>query len=82
MREVRQVLDEFQRERGLKKRLALSAMCLPRTDECRIYGLDVACWVREGLIDQIGVKNFSTEPFDIAWYRALPLARAFPCIPA
>ncbi len=81
MREVRQLLDEFQRERGLKKRLALSAMCLPRTDECRIYGLDVACWVREGLIDQIGVKNFSTEPFDIAWYKSITAGTGIPVYP-
>jgi len=75
MREVRQLLDAFERERGLKRHLALSAMCLETEADNRRFGLDVARWVREGLIDQIGIyrgaAHASGSPIDLGYYRRI-----------
>ena len=71
MREVRRLLDDFQRERGITHRLALSAMCLETEAENRQFGLDVARWVREGLIDQIGILQWPGSRIDLAWYQRI-----------
>jgi len=71
MREVRQLLDDFQQERGITQRLALSAMCLETEAENRQFGLDVARWVREGLIDQIGIVQWPGSRIDLAWYQRI-----------
>ncbi|MDD5704508.1 MAG: hypothetical protein PHR35_01180 [Kiritimatiellae bacterium] len=76
MREVRQLLDSFQREQGLQKRLALSAMCTGTEADNRMAGLDVPLWIREGLIDQIGIwdggaRGMSSQPMDVAYYRRI-----------
>jgi len=75
-REVRELLDQFRRERRLGKRLALSAMVLSTEFDNRRYGLDVARWVRQGLIGQLGICNgpaahTSGEPADLAWFRRI-----------
>jgi len=67
MREVRQLLDAFQRERGLAKRLALSMTCLETAADNRKFGIDVARWAREGLIDQLGVIQWPGAPIELDW---------------
>ncbi len=85
MREIRQLLDEFQKKCGLRRRLKLSAMCLETEADNRRFGLDVARWVREGLLDQIGVyrgsAHTSNQPIDLAWYRRITAGTGVPVHP-
>jgi hypothetical protein len=76
MREVRQLLDSFQKEQGLQKRLKLSAMCTGTEADNRMAGLDVPLWIREGLIDQIGIwdggsRGMPSQPMDVSYYRRI-----------
>lgn len=75
MRQVRELLDGFQKRRQLKQRLVLSAMCLGTEADNRKFGLDVARWVKEGLIDQIGVcpgaMHSSTNQIDVDYYKSV-----------
>lgn len=81
MREVRQLLDEFQRERGLTQRLALSTMCLASEAENRRFGLDIARWAREGLVDQIGALQWPGAPIDLTWLLRITAETGVPTYP-
>ena len=76
MRDIRRLLDETQRAQGRKARLELSATVVHTEEDNRKYGLDVAEWVKEGLVDRIGIfpKAFHTDtrkPIDMAWFRRI-----------
>lgn len=55
MRDVRKMMDEVQKEQGRKKRYELSATVLHTEADNRRQGLDVEQWIKEGLIDTIGI---------------------------
>jgi hypothetical protein len=73
MREVRRLLDAFRKRRRLRRRLTVSAMCFETESDNRAYGLDVARWAREGLVDHLGIfpaaAHTSGKPVDLAYYR-------------
>lgn len=85
MREVRHLLDDQQKRCGLRNQLKLSAMCLETEADNRMFGLDVARWVREGLLDQIGVyrasQHTSGKPIDLAWYKRITAGTGVPVYP-
>ena len=85
MRDVRELLDRSREERKLDRRLALSAMCLETEEDNRKFGLDVARWVREGLIDQIGIYrgacHASGKPIDLAYYKRITADTGVPVHP-
>ena len=51
MRRVREEMDTISREQGRARRIEVSACVLGLEEENRFFGLDVAAWAREGLID-------------------------------
>lgn len=55
MRDIRKMMDEVQKAQGRKKRYELSATVLHTEADNRRQGLDVERWVKEGLIDTIGI---------------------------
>jgi hypothetical protein len=72
LRDVRREVDEIAAELG-RKRLELSAVVMPNGPANTFYGLDVATWAREGLLDvliPIGdyFSWFRDESFDIGFF--------------
>ena len=55
MRLIRQVLDDKTSERG--RRLELNAIVWPHLQQCANYGVDVATWIGEDLIDHLCPGN-------------------------
>ena len=51
MRRVREEMDAMTREQGRGRRIEVSACVLGLEEENRYFGLDVAAWAKEGLID-------------------------------
>ncbi|MBM3500728.1 MAG: hypothetical protein FJX74_18880 [Armatimonadetes bacterium] len=74
MRDLRRLLDETAAEQG-GPRLALSAMVLETEEDNRKFGLDVERWVREGLVDSLGVyrgsSHASGKPVDMPFFRRI-----------
>jgi hypothetical protein len=73
LREVRALLDETQAKRGDGKRLKISLSTFSKEADNQKFGLDIARWAREGLVDDIAVAYFAhhtsfTTP-DVAYYR-------------
>jgi hypothetical protein len=85
MREIRQLLDETQKANGLTKRLKLSAMLLETEADNRKFGLDAERWVRDGLLDQIGIyrgsSHTSGNPIDMAYYKRITAETNVPVCP-
>jgi uroporphyrinogen-III decarboxylase len=76
MREIRALLDAHPQRQSLKRHLKLSAILFATEADNRRFGLDAERWVREGLIDQIGIAQagpwyISAEPIDLDWYRRI-----------
>jgi hypothetical protein len=71
MREIRALLDEHAQATG-GNRLDLSAMVLHTEEDNRKFGLDVERWVKEGLIDSIGVyrgaSHTSAKPTEMSFF--------------
>lgn len=55
MRDVRKMMDEVQKAQGRKKRYEISATVLHTEADNRRHGLDVERWIKEGLVDTIGI---------------------------
>ncbi len=72
MGEIRTMLDEVQKLQSRSKRYALSASVVHTRDDNRRHGIDVERWVKEGLVDQIGVFPWafhaSRQPMDLEWF--------------
>ncbi len=72
MGEIRTMLDEVQKSRSRSERYALSASVVHTRDDNRRHGIDVERWVKEGLVDQIGVFPWafhaSRKPMDLEWF--------------
>ena len=56
MQELRELLNAAAETMGRDKPLKLSAMCLGTEELNGRFGLDVEGWVREGLIDAVGIS--------------------------
>ena len=71
MRDLRALLDEAGARRG-GRRLQLSAMVLETEEDNRRFGLDVERWVKEGLIESLGVyrgaSHASGKPIDMGFF--------------
>jgi hypothetical protein len=57
MRELRLTLDQVGKRLG--KRLELSATTHPSPQECLLFGVDLATWIKEGLVDRLMPMGFS-----------------------
>jgi hypothetical protein len=57
MRELRLTLDQVGKRLG--KRLELSATTHPSPQECLVFGVDLATWINEGLVDRLMPMGFS-----------------------
>ncbi|NQT12462.1 MAG: family 10 glycosylhydrolase [Planctomycetes bacterium] len=72
MTEIRAMLDETQKSQNRTKRYALSASVVHTRDDNRRHGIDVERWVKEGLVDQIGIFPWafhtSRRPVDWEWF--------------
>lgn len=84
MREIRALLDETQEARGGEP-LELSAMVLETEADNRRFGLDVEGWVKEGLIDAIGVyrgsSHASGKPIDMEYFTRMTEGTDVPVYP-
>jgi hypothetical protein len=73
MRDIRKMMDDVQRKQGRKQRYELTASVVHNEADNRKYGLDVARWVKEGLVDRIGIfpAAFHTDtrkPMELDWF--------------
>jgi len=73
MRDVRKLLDDVQKEQGRKERYELTTSVVHTELDNRKYGLDVERWVKEGLIDKIGIfpaafHTDTSKPVDVEWF--------------
>jgi len=73
MRDVRKLLDDVQKEQGRKEPYELTASVVHTELDNRKYGLDVERWVKEGLVDKIGIfpaafHTDTSKPVDLAWF--------------
>jgi len=89
MRQIRELLDETQKAQGHRRRLELSAMVLETEEDNRKFGLDVERWVKEGLVDAIGVykgaAHSSGKPIDVEYFKRITQGtdvRVYPCMVA
>ena len=73
-RSLRAMLDELGKARG-GKHYSISAVTFPTKAENERYGLDIETWVKEGLVEQLGIapqKHIRYEespPPDVKYYR-------------
>lgn len=73
MSDVRKLLDDVQKEQGRKQRYELMVDVVHTENDNRKFGLDVERWVKEGMIDKIGIfpAAFHTDtrkPVDMKWF--------------
>lgn len=73
MRDLRNILNEVQKKQGKKERYELMASVVHNEYDNKKYGLDVERWVKEGLINKIGIfpSAFHTDtrkPVDLEWF--------------
>jgi len=73
MRDIRKMMDDVQKKQGRKQRYELSASVVHNEADNRKYGLDVERWVKEGLVDRIGIfpAAFHTDtrkPMELDWF--------------
>jgi hypothetical protein len=73
MRDVRKLLDDVQKEQGRKERYELTASVVHNEADNRKYGLDVERWVKESLIDKIGIfpaafHTDTSKPMELDWF--------------
>jgi len=73
MRDIRKMMDDVQRKQGRKQRYELTASVVHNEADNRKYGLDVERWVKEGLVDRIGIfpAAFHTDtrkPMELDWF--------------
>ncbi|NLY02866.1 MAG: hypothetical protein GXY83_42980 [Rhodopirellula sp.] len=72
MREVRAMLDAAQKSQGRRERYALSASVVHTREDNLRHGIDVEGWVKERLVDQLGVFAWafhtSRRPMDLEWF--------------
>ncbi len=60
IRKIRAVLDETSKSRGVPdRRLKLAVSTFATADDNKRFGLDVQRWIKEDLIDQIGIAWFA-----------------------
>lgn len=73
IREVRAMLDEEQKKAGDGRRMKISMSTFAKETDNRKFGLDVARWAREGLVDDLAVAYFahhtSFGALDLKYYR-------------
>jgi hypothetical protein len=71
--EVRQLLDEVAKEQQRTRPYKISLSTFSKETDNRKFGLDVARWAKEGLVDDLGIAYFahhtSFSPPDMAYYR-------------
>lgn len=90
LREVRTMLDDLARATGpAGKRYTVSAATLTQERFNERFGLDTACWVKEGLVDQLapivayhagdGVSKYA--PPDIPYYRRITYGTGVKILP-
>ena len=73
MRDLRRILDEVQQKQGRKERYELTTSVVHNELDNKKYGLDVERWVKEGLIDKIGIfpaafHTDTSKPVDLDWF--------------
>ena len=73
MRDIRKMMDDVQKKQGRKQRYELTASVVHNEADNRKYGLDVERWVKEGLVDRIGIfpAAFHTDtrkPMELDWF--------------
>lgn len=73
MRDIRKMLDDVQKEQGRKERYELTTSVVHNELDNKKYGLDVERWVKEGLIDKIGIfpaafHTDTSKPVDLDWF--------------
>lgn len=69
MRRVRQTMDRAAHERGRK--IEISSHVLNNEAQNRFYGLDLAAWVEEGLLDTMIPYPWRNEAIDMAYFGQL-----------
>lgn len=83
MGEIRAMLDEVGRKRG--QRLQLSAMVLADEADNRRFGLDVAGWVKAGLVDLVlpylHAGGGRAKEYDLAFFRRVCAPAGVPVKP-
>lgn len=76
MRDVRELLDDVQKQQGRKSRYELSASVVHTKTDNTKFGLDVERWVKEELVDSIGIfpaafHTDTSKPVDVDWFRQI-----------
>ena len=88
MRELRAAMDEVARGRRNRARIGITAVVMATPRENLLNGLDLAAWVREGLVDTLvpysseekescSTNDTWTDPRAAGWF--LRLTRGTPC---
>ena len=75
MRRIRALSDR--RRSGSGRRLGLSANVLNNEAENTFYGLDVATWAREGILDLLVPDTWIGKPIDLPYF--IGITRGTPC---
>lgn len=70
---MRKLLDDVQKAQGRKAPYQLTASVVHTELDNKKYGLDVERWVKEGLIDKIGIfpaafHTDTSKPVDVEWF--------------
>lgn len=76
-RRIRQRLDEKGRETG--KKLLLGARVIPTLEQSLDKGLDVAAWVREGLLDYLSPMDCMWTDLNLSFHEFSALTRDSEC---
>ena len=58
VRQVRGFLDEVGKDRRLTERMPLGVRIPPTLEECRLVGLDLVSWLRQGYLDYVILGDF------------------------
>jgi hypothetical protein len=89
-REMRQMLDEVQEKKGRRRRFEISAMLLGTEVLNTRFGLSAERWVKEGLLDAIGVDWAAFDAgstrdggayYDLEYYRRITAGTGVPVYP-
>ena len=78
VRRIRATLDEQATKRG--RRLRLGARVFSTAGECADLGLDLPCWVRDGLLDFVCPMDTMYNDFNLPFEAWAELTRASDCM--
>lgn len=77
MRQVRAMLDEVGERRG--RSLSLAAQVLPRVSGCLRYGMDVAAWAQQGIVQYLLPSRSNNTDFNLPVEQFLQAAQGTDC---